>query len=216
MNPWRRRGVPVRGSGDPPFYAFCRVVAALLIVPLYRYRAGGGEHVPDRGGVILAVSHKSWADPVFAAMAFRRPLRFMAKSEVFANRLFGRFVTALGAFSIRRGAADVEAVRTALDIIASGGVLLMFPEGTRRHDDQIHELHAGIGMLALRSGAPVIPVALKGTRRLVSHRVPRFPSVRVNVGQAVDLSGLEGRKSEMYAAAAERIRAALRDLYVTL
>lgn len=213
MNPWRARGIPVRGRGDPGLYAFVRFVCAFVLVPLYRYRVRGGENVPREGGVILAVTHKSWGDPVLAGMAFRRPLRFMAKSELFASRLSGRLVTSLGAFPIKRGTADIEALRASLEIVAGGEVLLMFPEGHRFHDDEVHEFHAGIGMLALRSGAPVLPVALKGTKHLVRDRVPRFPHVRVSIGAPVDLTDIEGRRSEAYTAAARRLREAVAELY---
>jgi len=213
MNPWKARGIPVMGRGDPPLYAALRVFCACVLVPLYRYRVRGGCDVPASGGVILAVTHKSWGDPVLTAMAFRRPLRFMAKSELFGSRFFGRLVTMLGAFPIKRGTADIEALRASLDIVAGGGVLLMFPEGHRHHDDEVHEFHAGIGMLALRSGVPVLPVALKGTRRLMAGGVPRFPRVRVAIGPPVDLSGIEGRRGAAYAAAAERLHDAVAELY---
>lgn len=213
MNPWRARGVPVRGRGDPGLYAFLRLVCAFTLVPLYRYRVHGGQNVPPQGGVVLAVTHKSWGDPVLAGMAFSRPLRFMAKSELFHSRLFGRLVSALGAFPIKRGTADIEALRASLDIVAGGEMLLMFPEGHRFHDDEVHEFHAGIGMLALRSAAPVLPVALKGTKHLVRDRVPRFPHVRVSIGPPVDLSDIQGRRSAAYAAAAERIHEAVAELY---
>lgn len=209
MNPWKAHGVPVIGQGDPALYAFLRVVCAFLLAPFYRFRVHGVGNVPASGGVILAVTHKSWGDPVLTALAFRRPLRFMAKAEIFENRLFGSLVTHLGAFPIRRGSADIEALRASLDIVAGGEVLLMFPEGHRFHDDQVHDFHAGIGMMAVRSGVPVLPVALKGTKRLVDKGIPRLSRVQVNIGPAVDLSGLNGRKSEIYEAATARIREAV-------
>jgi 1-acyl-sn-glycerol-3-phosphate acyltransferase len=207
VNPWKARGVPLHGQGDPPLYGFLRFFCCLTLVPFYRYRVRGAEHMPASGGVILAVTHKSWADPVLTALAFRRPLRFMAKAEIFEKPLFARFVTALGAFPIRRGSADIEALRTTLAIVADGGVLLMFPEGHRFHDDEIHEYHAGIGMMAVRSGVPVLPVALQGTKRLTRNHVPLRPRIQVIVGPPVDLSGLQGRKSEIYEGATARIRA---------
>lgn len=210
MNPWRARGVPVRGRGDPGLYAGLRLFTSCVFVPAYRYRVDGGEHLPDEGGVILAVTHKSWWDPVFAGMASRRPLRFMAKSELFESRPFASLIGALGAFPIERGGADHEALRRAIGIVEDGGVLLMFPEGTRHHDDEVHDFQAGIGMLAVRSGAPVLPVAVKGTARLTRHHLPVFPRVSVNIGPPVDLSGLEGRRSAVYVAATERINAAVR------
>jgi 1-acyl-sn-glycerol-3-phosphate acyltransferase len=179
------------------------------LVPFYRFRVRGGGNVPASGGVILAVTHKSWGDPVLAAMAFSRPVRFMAKAEIFENRVFGRLVAALGAFPIRRGTADIEALHATLDIVKAGEVLLMFPEGHRFHDDEVHDFRAGIGMMAVRSGAPVVPVALKGTKQLLHRRMPTRPRVQVAIGPPVDLSGLAGRKSEVYEAATQRIREAV-------
>lgn len=209
MNPWRSRGVPVRGRGDPALYAALRIFTACVFVPAFRYRVSGGDHMPAEGGAILAVTHKSWWDPVFAGMASRRPLRFLAKSELFGSRPFAALITSLGAFPIARGAADHEALRRAVEIVDDGGILLMFPEGTRHHDDVVHEFHPGIGMLAVRSGAPVLPMAVKGTAHLTRHRIPVFPQVRVRIGPPVDLSGLDGRRSAVYAAATKRIHAAV-------
>jgi 1-acyl-sn-glycerol-3-phosphate acyltransferase len=164
----------------------------------------------------LAVSHKSWWDPVFAGMALRRPVQPMAKSELFRAWWSRWVVTALGAYPIRRGEGDVEALRTSLRILADGGVLLMFPEGHRYHDDAIHPFQAGISLLAARSGCPVVPLAIRGTKEMVRNGRPRFPRVRVAVGPPVDLGGLEGRASERYAVAAERARRAVEQLYESL
>lgn len=209
MTPWKRRGVPLRGRGDPGLYAFLRVVCGLFVVPFYRFRVYGGGNLPATGGVILAVTHKSWGDPILAALACPRPLRFMAKSELFENRYSRWLVTTLGAFPIKRGSADIEALRATLGIVAAGEVLLMFPEGHRYHDDEVHDFHAGIGMLAVRGGAPVLPVALKGTKHLVRNHLPRRPRVTVAIGPPVDLSGLEGPRSQVYEAATARIRDAV-------
>ena len=97
-----------------------------------------------------------------------------------------------------------------------GEALIIYPEGTRMRDDAVHEFLPGVGMLALRSGAPVIPVGLKGSDKVVHDGRPGLPVVRLKVGPAVDLSGLEGKKSEMYAQAAARIREAVEALYESL
>ena len=102
-------------------------------------------------------------------------LRFMAKKELFELRLLGRLVGALGAFPIDRGAGDRAALETSLAVLAEGGVLMMFPEGHRYPDDEIHDFQPGVGMLALRSGAPVIPVVSKGTPAMWRDGRPRLP-----------------------------------------
>ena len=216
VSPWRRRGAPVLGCGDSGLYAALRIVCALFIMPLYRYSARGGENVPRSGGVILAVSHKSWWDPVFVGMALERPMRSMAKAELFRAWWSRSVVTALGGHPIRRGQSDVEALRASLDILAAGEVLLMFPEGHRYHDDVIYPFRAGISLLASRGGCPVVPVAIRGTKKMAAHKLPHFPRVRVAIGPALDLSGLQGSAKERHEAAAERARRAVEQLYGSL
>lgn len=208
--------MPVFGSGDPPLYATLRLVCALFIAPLYRYGARGDHHVPATGGAILAVSHKSWWDPIFTGMALRRPMRIMAKEELFRAWWSRWVVVALGAYPIKRGQSDVEALHASLDVLAHGDLLLMFPEGHRHHDDAIHPFHPGISLLTARSGCPVVPIAIRGTKEMVVDGRPRFPRVRVAVGPAVDLSGLQGSTKERHKAAAERTRVAVEELYESL
>ena len=215
MNPWKRRGMPTRGPEDPGLWGFLRVVCLIFLFNVYRYSARGGETL-SAGGVVLAVSHKSWWDPIFAAMAFNRPLRYMAKAELFEHRGSRWLVTTLGAYPVRRGESDVQSLRRSLEILAEGGVLGMFPEGHRFHDDVIHPFHAGISLLAARSGCPVVPVAIRGTKVMARHKLPRFPRVRVAVGAPVDVSDIEGRGGERHAAAAERVRLAVEQLYESL
>jgi len=214
VSAWNIRGALLFGRGDPPLYGLVRLVCACLLAPLTRYSAQGAGVAPASGGVILAVTHKSWFDPIFAGLAFQRPLRFMAKSELFRNRAFAWLITQLGAVPIKRGSADIEALRTALGLIDSGGVFLMFPEGHRFHDDVVHDFLPGVGMLAVRSGAPVLPVAVRGSSDLLQR--PFSSPVKVAIGSPVDLSGIEGRRSEVYAQASERIRTAVASLYERL
>ena len=129
-------------------------------------------------------------DPVIAGMIFERPLRYMAKKELFANELAARFISSLGAFPLDRGAGDRAALQTALTILERGEVLLMFPEGHRQTDDAVHEFLPGVGMIALRSGAPVIPLALDGTQYMLRDGKPGFPALRGLVGPPVDLSDI--------------------------
>jgi 1-acyl-sn-glycerol-3-phosphate acyltransferase len=201
------------GRGDSLFYTICRDIVLLLLGLPNRLRVSGAEYVPLEGPLILAVTHKSETDPLFAGVAMGRPLRYMAKIELF--RIWGlrQVVTALGAFPVDRGAGDRAALETSLRVLAEGGALLMFPEGTRHRGDEVHPFLPGVGMLAIRSGAPVVPVAVKGTERLVRRWRHGPPRVRVAAGPAVDLQGLEGRRSVVYAQAAERIRVAVKGLY---
>ncbi|MGO8683019.1 MAG: lysophospholipid acyltransferase family protein [Thermoleophilia bacterium] len=173
----------------------------------------GADNVPLTGPVIVAISHKSDLDPIFAGISLRRQMRFMAKIELFAVPLLGRLIKALGAFPVDRGAGDRSALETSLQILASGEPLLMFPEGHRYRDEALHPFLPGVGMIAMRSGAVVIPAALTGTNHIVRHGRPGLPVVRMTIGRPVNLTGLEGRKSAVYAQASARIREAVLDLY---
>lgn len=207
------RGVPLRGRGETRFYRFMYTFVHLAIGAPFRLRVVSHDNVPHEGAVILAVTHKAAIDPMIAGISFTRNLKFMAKKELFSVFLVGRVIRALGSFPVDRGAGDRAALETGLDILIKGGALLMFPEGHRFKDDLIHPFLPGVGMLAMRTGATVIPVAIKGTRTLGRAWPPRLSAVTTRIGKPVDLSGLEGRKSVVYTAAAERIEAAVRHLY---
>lgn len=206
-------GHPLFGHGDSWLYTFCRWVFVPLFGGAYRCRARGADNLPASGPAIIIVNHKSNVDPLIIGMIFDRPLAFMAKKELFGFRPLGRFISTLGAFPIDRGAGDRAALTTSLDVLARGEVLLMFPEGTRKRDDAVHDFLPGVGMLALRSGAPVVPMAMEGTQRLVRDGRPGLPAVRALVGRPLDLSDIEGRNSKAYQEAARRMQAAVSDLY---
>lgn len=211
--PW---GYPLKGHGDTGLYTFLRWLAVPFFGGLYRCRVRGAEHLPRTGPAMVAMTHKCFWDPVIAGMIFDRPLRFMAKKELFVNAQAGKFITSLGAFPLDRGAGDRAALETALTILQRDEVLLMFPEGHRQTDDAVHEFLPGVGMIALRSGAPVIPLALDGTQYMLHDGRPGFPALRGLVGPPVDLSDITGRNSKAYREAARRMHEAVAGLYVRL
>lgn len=209
-------GLPLRGRGDSRLYTFCRWIAVPLFGGLYRCRCRGAGHLPAEGPAIVVVNHKALVDPVVIGMVCDRPLRYMAKKELFRNPLLRWLITTLGAFPVDRGAGDRRALETSLAVLAAGGVLLMFPEGHRHRDDAVHEFLPGVGLIALRSGAPVVPAASKGTAELWRHGRPGFPALRVALGPPLDLSDLKGRGSKVYAEAARRMQAAVAELHAGL
>ncbi len=209
-------GLPLNGHGETKLYTFCRWLAVPLFGGLYRCRARGAEHLPYDGPAIVIIDHKSNVDPIVIGMIFDRPLRYMAKIELFRWRPLAWLITTLGAFPIERGAGDRDALRTSLEVLARGEVLLMFPEGTRFRDEEVHPFLPGVGMIALRSGAPVVPMAMDGTQRLVQDGRPGRPSLRAIVGPPLDLTDITGRNSKAYQEAAVRMQHAVADLYERL
>jgi 1-acyl-sn-glycerol-3-phosphate acyltransferase len=211
--PW---GYPLKGRDETGLYTFLRWLAVPFFGGVYRCRVQGAEHLPRTGPAMVAMTHKCFWDPVIAGMVFERPLRFMAKKELFVNEYASRFISSLGAFPLDRGAGDRAALQTALTILDRGELLLMFPEGHRQTDDAVHGFLPGVGMIALRSGAPVIPFALDGTQYMWRDGRPGFPALRGRVGPAVDLGDITARNSKAYREAAQRMYEAVAGLYARL
>ena len=163
-----------------PFRAFAQ--PALLLY--FRIRRIGREHIPS-GKVILAANHRSFLDPFVIGVCVRRPIYFMAKREIFHRRFVGWFLNCLGAFPVRRGESDEEAVATARTLLERGEAVVIFPEGTRHRTGPLKDPKRGVGRLALETGAPVVPIAMVGTDR--ARRGWRIRPVRVTVrcGRAV-------------------------------
>jgi len=152
----RRRGV------NSLVYWPVRAVVKPAILAYFRLRRLGREHVPE-SGVILAANHRSFLDPFAIGCAVKRPIFFVAKQELFRNRLIGWFLNCMGAFPVRRGESDEESVKTALALLERGGAVVIFPEGTRIRSGSLAKPKRGVGRLALQSGAPVVPIALTGS-----------------------------------------------------
>jgi 1-acyl-sn-glycerol-3-phosphate acyltransferase len=174
-----------------PVYLFIGLLSWPVVKGPFRLRARGVENLPD-GGFVLAANHTSNFDPWPLAIPILpgRQLRFMAKSELF-NPLLAPILRAGGAFKVRRGEGDVEAMRTAADLVRSGEIVVMFPQGTRQRKGlrKKHEArpHSGAARIALGAGAPLVPAAIAGTDRL-----SRLGPLRVAYGRPLDLSDLEG------------------------
>ncbi|MBI2168285.1 MAG: 1-acyl-sn-glycerol-3-phosphate acyltransferase [Actinobacteria bacterium] len=178
-------------------------LVALLARVLWRIRFVGLDRVPATGPYILAPSHRSNLDSFFAALITRRRVRFMAKREIWKSRLLGRAAQGLGAFPVDRGAPDRAALRTAMECLAAGEPLVVFPEGTRRHGPAIEGLHDGAAYLSLRSKAPIVPIGIAGSEEILAkgRKLPRLHPVLLVVGEAIDPPTIDGAvpRSEVHA-----------------
>jgi 1-acyl-sn-glycerol-3-phosphate acyltransferase len=164
----------------PWLYAIVRRVLWLLVHTWFRVTVDGAAAVPASGAVIVAPNHKSVVDAFLVGLAIRRRVRFMAKAELFAPPL-GGLLLRLGAFPVRRGERDDEAMQTARMLLAQGEALVLFPEGTRVEDaDALGSPHHGAGRLALDAGAPIVPAAISGTGHLWLGPIPKPRSLHVS------------------------------------
>lgn len=195
----------------PAAVALSRPFGRALFRVLFRLEVRGTDHVPPQGAVLLASNHTGFLDgPLLFALS-PRPASFLAKSELFVGPV-SRLLGWLGQIPVRRGRPDRGALRAGLGVLASGGALGVFPEGTRG-DGELEQVSDGLAYLALRSGAPVVPVAVLGTAEAMpkGSRVPRWRApVTVAFGEPVRVA-VEGdpRARRTVRAAAEQLRLAL-------
>lgn len=159
--------------------AVARRMAVGVTGAVYRMRQLGAWRVPASGPVILAVNHSHYIDgPLLMGMS-PRPMHFLIKQEAFVGPL-GSFLRGIGQLQVDRTAVDRAAVGNALDVLAGGGVLGIFPEGTRGAGD-FSALRSGLAYFAVRSGAPIVPVAVLGSGGRCSRVVPVLPPLRSRI-----------------------------------
>jgi 1-acyl-sn-glycerol-3-phosphate acyltransferase len=171
-------------------YALVRAILAPVLRLYFRMHVSGAEHVPATGAAIIAPNHKSFLDSFFIAVLVPRPLRFMAKTELIEAR-YGGLLVRLGAFPVRRGQSDADALETAREILRQDGLLALFPEGTRVRDpDELGHPRRGAGRLALESGAPLVPCAITGTERLFAGPLPKPRRVQVAFSDPIHVAHL--------------------------
>ncbi|MBS4030739.1 MAG: 1-acyl-sn-glycerol-3-phosphate acyltransferase [Clostridiales bacterium] len=167
----------------------------------YRWDVRGLENLPNEGPYILCSNHISWWDPpLIGSIVRNRQVHFMAKEELFRIPVFSQIIKGINVFPVKRGSADRRAIKTALDILKNGNILGLFPEGTRSKTDELLPPQAGVGLIALKSEAPVIPVAIIGPYRL-------FKPIQVKIGEPLEFTEYYGQKAK--AEQLEQIAAAI-------
>ncbi|MBK8575798.1 MAG: 1-acyl-sn-glycerol-3-phosphate acyltransferase [Elusimicrobia bacterium] len=158
---------------------------------VWRRRVVGRDHIPSHGALLFAANHASFADPPLVGSSVSRPLYFMAKEELFHVPVLGWLIRHVNAFPIRRKEGDVGAFRTAQRILAAGGAMIMFPEGRRQKGGVFGKPKSGLGLLAVKSGTPVVPAYVHNT-----HRLWRFPRLSVVFG--APLTAAPGETAELF------------------
>ena len=144
------------------YYRFLRLLARGIHVLYFRGRVYGLANVPTSGGVMLACNHQSYLDPVLVTLALDREGHFMARDTLFHQPSFRRLIESLNAFPVKRGAADVGAVKEILRRLKSDKVVVVFPEGTRTNDGRIGAINANSLLIAKRAGATIVPTVIDG------------------------------------------------------
>ncbi len=179
------------------FYETVRMIARFVFPLLFRLRVAGVQNVPMEGPVIIVSNHLNWTDVPLVAFPVRRHVHYMAKSELFQKAPLKWLVIGLGAFPVRRGEPDRQAIKQAEDILKAGQVLVIFPEGTRSRKRMMKEGLPGAALIALRSGAPVVPVGIYGSEQFkLWHVWPFRTQVTITYGTPFKLTR-EGRRGHV-------------------
>jgi 1-acyl-sn-glycerol-3-phosphate acyltransferase len=195
----RRRGV------NSPVYWVVRAILQPFLLVYFRLDRIGREHVPAQGPALIAPNHRSFLDPFVIGTCIRRPIYFMAKRELFKNRFVGWILNCLGAFPVKRGEADEDAMETARLLLERGEAVLIFPEGTRIRRGSLGKPKRGVGRLALETGAPVVPVAVTGSEHVRRGLRIRPKKVRVRLGRPLTFPRVEKPSAHLASEVTARI-----------
>lgn len=192
-----------------PLHNVARVILTRPLRLIYGCEVINAANLPAQGPVILACNHSSNADPLLIGVGYSRPIRWMAKAELWKFYGPGWLIEILGAFPVKRGVSDRDAIRRAYDLLEQGWVVGMYPEGTRYRDGVLGEAQPGVGMMALHSGVPVVPLRVRGSEQVVRGGRPHRPHVTMTVGKPVDLVIDGMSKGRAYKEASRRIMEAI-------
>ena len=175
-------------------YSVSRLLLDGLLVLLSGWKVRGREHVPRSGGLIVASNHISYMDPPLIGTAAIRHLHYLAKEELFRPLVFGSLIRTFNAIPIRRGMADLSGLSRAIEVLKNGDALVMFPEGSRMRDGELHPARPGVGMLAVGGNAQIVPCFISGSDR-PNQWFLRRTKLRVRFGPARTWQELAGERA---------------------
>ncbi|NLO89722.1 MAG: 1-acyl-sn-glycerol-3-phosphate acyltransferase [Clostridia bacterium] len=176
-------------------YKLGKVLFASLFTYLCRWKVRGANNVPKEGPVVIVSNHLSLWDPMAVGAAIERRIYFMAKAELFKYPIVGLIVKSWGAFPVRRGHLDREALKNAMKVLKRGDVLGIFPEGKRSPSGKLQKFKPGAVSLAAKYGAPIVPVGLIGTKKIFSRGW--FRTFEVNIGEPIPTEEFKDKGSDI-------------------
>jgi 1-acyl-sn-glycerol-3-phosphate acyltransferase len=203
---------PNKTAGYRTFRALVHVAWAIMFRPV----VSGKDNIPSSGRVMISPIHRSNVDFAFTVFMTSRKTFFMAKDSLWTVPVLKQLISAMGAFPVKRGTADREAMDNARRVLEMDQALVLFPEGTRQEGYEVAPLHDGAMFLALRTGTPVVPVGIGHSERAMPKgaKIPRPVRVRIVIGRPISPPPMEGRPSRsQISAATESLRSALEEVY---
>ncbi len=176
-------------------YEILKPVAVLLVKLLFRIEIKGKEKIPQKGGFILASNHLSYLDPIILGVASPQRLYFLAKKELFTNKLFASLVKRLGAIPLKREKTEVSTFKTAIKILKENKPLVIFPQGKRSY--QINELKKGVGFLFKKTEVPIIVAKIRGSEKVLppGKKFIRLGKIKIKFASLKGVKREEGIKT---------------------
>ncbi len=195
-------------------YANSRIILKTLLNAFFSLEIEGAENLPKKGPFIVASNHVSHVDPIVVGVACNTSqIAFMAKRELFDMPILGPWIKAVGCISVERNSGSSGSLKKAVQKLKDGGAIGIFPEGRRSPDGSLKKPEPGIGLLAAKSGAPIIPIYVSGTAKVMpkGQKIPKPYKIKARIGKIVDISqrsGLSGKR-EAYEFIGEKAIAAI-------
>ncbi len=190
-------------------YWLGKILSILFCGLMFRIKVSGRQNIPKKGGFILACNHVSYLDPVVLGVACPRNINYMARHDLFKNKIFGWLIFSFNAFPVKRNSADLGAIKEVIKRVKSGKVVALFPQGSRKEIDSQDKPEAGIGFLAAKVNAPVIPAFINGTQHAFPKgaKFVRPGKITVSFGNEIPIE-----RGMPYSEIAEKIMAGIRQL----
>lgn len=169
-------------------YSIAKGIIWVFFHIFYRISIKGHENIPEDKGALICPNHYNGLDPLLVAICIKKPVRFMAKYELFQKPILGFILTKIYAYPVKRGEADLSAIKNTLRILKDKQLVGIFPEGTRVKGGKLGKANPGVAVFSIKTGSPAIPVFISG------NYVP-FTRMKITIGKPVDLS--QYRKEKM-------------------
>ena len=169
------------------FYSFVKKIAIIVFKILFRIKVFGEENIKDEGSLILCSNHIHNFDPIIISIVYPRQVSWMAKKQLFKYKIPAFFLNKLGAFPVDRDEADLSTFKKSLNVLRNQGVLGIFPEGTRVKNIDLENAKPGVGLIALKSKANVLPIFIEGNYK-------PFSRINIYFGERIDLSDYHNKR----------------------
>lgn len=182
------------------FYKVVKMILNLLLSIFFRFNVTGVQNVPLNDKFIICSNHASNWDPLFISIKFPRQVSWMAKKELFENKILSYLILKLGSFPVTRGDTDISAIKNSLKVLKNDGVLGIFPEGTRVQGFDIQNAKPGVALLTIKSKSRVVPIYIESNYKI-------FNKVKINIGEPIDYNMEDGKKlnSDEYSEISKKI-----------